>query len=56
MKAWKLLLAVLVCFSAGNAAAQFDHEHKAWTVLLKKHVVLADGGKSSQARYAGEVA
>jgi len=53
MKAWKLLLAVLVCFSAGNAAAQFDHEHKAWTVLLKKHVVLADGGKSSQARYAG---
>ena len=38
---------------AGNAAAQFDHEHKAWTALLKKHVVLVDDGKGSQVRYAG---
>jgi Protein of unknown function, DUF547 len=37
----------------GSAAAQgFDHEHKAWTALLKKHVVLLDGGKASQVRYA----
>jgi hypothetical protein len=35
------------------AHAQFDHEHKAWTALLKKHVVLIDGGKASRVRYAG---
>lgn len=44
----------LLALSTGSAAAQgFDHEHKAWTALLKKHVVLVDGGKASQARYAG---
>jgi len=53
MSVWKFLGALLVCCVAGNAAAQFDHEHKAWTALLKKHVVLVDGGKASQARYAG---
>ncbi|MDP2396903.1 MAG: DUF547 domain-containing protein [Burkholderiales bacterium] len=37
-----------------TAPAQvFDHTHAAWGVLLEKHVVLIDGGKSSQARYAG---
>ena len=35
------------------AQAQFDHGHSAWTALLKKHVVLLDGGKASQVRYAG---
>ena len=34
------------------ALAQFDHSHAAWTALLKKHVVLIDGGKASQVRYA----
>lgn len=34
-------------------AMAFDHEHRAWTELLKKHVVLIDGGKASQVRYAG---
>ena len=29
------------------------HRHAAWTTLLKKHVVLLDGGKASQLRYAG---
>jgi hypothetical protein len=53
MNVWKLLPALLACFITANAAAQFDHEHKAWTALLKKHVVLVDGGKASQARYAG---
>jgi hypothetical protein len=39
---------------SGTAEAQgFDHEHKAWTALLEKHVVLLDGGKASQVRYAG---
>jgi Protein of unknown function, DUF547 len=28
-------------------------EHAAWDALLKKHVVLLDGGKASQLRYAG---
>ena len=42
---------------SGHAAAQvFDHGHAAWTVLLKKHVLLLDGGKASQLRYAGMVA
>jgi hypothetical protein len=37
---------------ASPALAQFDQQHKAWTALLKKHVVLVDGGKASQLRYA----
>lgn len=46
--------ALLFALTAGSAAAQgFDHEHAAWTALLKKHVVLLDGGKASQVRYGG---
>ena len=38
---------------ARAAPAQvFDHGHAAWTALLRKHVVLVDGGKASQLRYA----
>ncbi len=37
-------------------AAAFDHSHAAWSALLKKHVVLLDGGKGSQVRYAGMAA
>ena len=37
-------------------AQTFDHSHAAWTALLKKHVVLLDGGKASQLRYAGMAA
>jgi hypothetical protein len=40
-------------FAGGAAAQSFDHEHAAWTALLRKHVVLVDGGKASQVRYAG---
>ncbi len=36
-----------------RAQAGFDHSHAAWTVLLKKHVKLIDGGKASALRYAG---
>jgi len=32
---------------------KFDHGHAAWTALVKKHVVVIDGGKASQVRYAG---
>ena len=48
------LVAAVALVAASNAAAQgFDHEHAAWTALLRKHVVLVDGGKASQVRYAG---
>ena len=43
----------LLALPVGSAQAQFDHEHKVWTALLKKHVVLIDGGKASQVRYSG---
>ena len=44
----------MLALTIGGAAAQgFDHSHAAWTALLKKHVVLLDGGKASQVRYAG---
>jgi len=49
----KLLLTLLLTALPLTAAAQaFDHDHKAWAALLKKHVVLIDSGKSSQLRYA----
>jgi Protein of unknown function, DUF547 len=38
------------------AAQAFDASHAAWTALLKKHVVLIDGGRGSQVRYAGMAA
>lgn len=45
-----LLLAALPFTASAQA---FDHGHKAWDALLKKHVLLIDGGKASQVRYAG---
>ncbi len=39
-------------FCAATAWGQFDHTHAAWSALLKKHVVVIDGGKASQMRYA----
>ena len=49
------LLAIIILATAplGAVFAQFDHSHAAWTALLKKNVVVIDGGKASQARYAG---
>ncbi|MGA0023248.1 MAG: DUF547 domain-containing protein [Burkholderiales bacterium] len=50
----KLLFMLLLAVAPFPASAQaFDHDHKAWDALLKKHVVLIDGGKASQVRYAG---
>ncbi len=62
----RYLLAAAIC-SAGALAwglpgaaqaqsAAFDQRHSAWTTLLKKHVVLLDGGHASQLRYAGMAA
>lgn len=48
MKYFLLLLAAI----AAQAQA-FDHSHQAWDALLRKHVVLLDGGKASQVSYAG---
>ncbi len=47
-----LLLAAILALLPPAALAQFDHAHAAWDALLKKHVRLIDGGKSSQLRYA----
>ena len=49
----RLLLLILLWAPLAGAHAQFDHRHEAWSALLKKHVVLIDGGKASQLRYAG---
>lgn len=50
-KILSILLLALLPLAAG--AQSFDHDHKAWSALLKKHVVLIDNGKASQVRYAG---
>jgi hypothetical protein len=51
----RLLTASLLAaaFTGAASAQEFDHAHRAWTALLKKHVVLMDGGRASQVRYAG---
>jgi hypothetical protein len=47
------LLAALLALASGSAFGQgFDHSHKAWDALVKKHVVLVAGGNASQLRYA----
>ncbi len=38
--------------ASGAHAQAFDHSHMAFTTLLKKHVVVQDGGKASHVRYA----
>ncbi len=49
-----LLIASFALLAPGISAAQaFDHSHKAWDTLLRKHVVVLEGGKVSQVRYAG---
>jgi len=40
-----------LCATAG--LAQFDHSHKAWDALLKKHVKYVQNGNASQVDYAG---
>jgi hypothetical protein len=44
--------AAVLLFWMGAALGQgFDHSHQAWDALLKKHVVLREGGKASLVRY-----
>jgi len=48
-----LLIAAFIALPASALAQGFDHSHKAWDALLKKHVVLIAGGNASQVNYAG---
>jgi hypothetical protein len=47
-----VIAAIVTALPLASAQPQFDHQHKAWTVLLKKHVVIAEGGNASHVRYA----
>lgn len=48
-----MLAVALGVLSAQTAQAQgFDHTHRAWDDLLKKHVVVLEGGRVSRVRYA----
>ncbi len=49
----KLFLAFAAMLFASIASAQsFDHSHAAFSSLLKKYVVVIDGGKASKVKYA----
>jgi hypothetical protein len=48
----RALLAILVLASSTGALA-FDHTHKAWDDLLKKHVKYVQNGNASRVDYAG---
>jgi Protein of unknown function, DUF547 len=50
------LVLPLACAAASSAASNFDHQHLAWTALLRKHVVLKSGSTASQLRYAAMAA
>lgn len=52
----RLLLAALALPALPATAQAVDHQHGAWTALLRKHVVLLRGGQASQLRYAGMAA
>ena len=51
-----LAMALPLSWPLTASAQTFDSGHAAWTALLKKHVVVLDGGKASQMRYAGMAA
>jgi hypothetical protein len=50
---WSLVTLLSLLALPCSAQSLFDHEHKAWTALLQKHVVPVDGGKASRVSYAG---
>ncbi|HEX5768449.1 MAG TPA: hypothetical protein VFX94_09475, partial [Burkholderiales bacterium] len=47
----KICLAALLMLAL--PAWAFDRSHKSWDAMLKKHVVLLEGGKASQVNYQG---
>ena len=46
-----LLFVAAIGLSFAARAQSFDHSHAAFTTLLKKHVVVVDGGKASKVKY-----
>jgi hypothetical protein len=46
-------IALLAALLAAAPAAAFDPSHAAWSTMLRKHVVVLDGGKASRLDYAG---
>jgi hypothetical protein len=46
------LLAAVALAAPAVRAQVFDHDHAAWTALLRKHVVVLRGGQASQVRFA----
>ena len=52
----RTFLLTAAALAAPARAQTLDHRHTAWAALLKKHVVLLEGGKASQLRYAGMAA
>lgn len=48
------MLGLLLILTAGSPASaqSYDHSNASFTTLLKKHVVVLDGGRSSQVKYA----
>jgi Protein of unknown function, DUF547 len=56
MKSVILFFAVLfttTLMTMTASARSFDHSHAAFSALLKKHVVLVEGGKTSKVNYVG---
>jgi hypothetical protein len=49
----RLAFICALLFAALAQAQGFDHAHRAWHTLLQRQVVLTEGGKASQLRYAG---
>ena len=47
----KMVALALGALLFSMSAAAFDHSHKAWDDLVKKHVVLVNGGKASKVNY-----
>jgi hypothetical protein len=43
---------LLLLLALAAPALGFDHAHRAWDALVKKHVVLLDGGRASRLDYA----
>ena len=48
----RFVLALVLAVAPAMASARFDHTHAAWDALVKKHVKVIDGARSSQVDYA----
>lgn len=49
----RAFVAAGAAFALPLRAQGFDHNHAAWSALLKKHVLVIGAGKASKVRYAG---